>query len=225
VGTSEKRLKYKMKIDSDFSEYDSKIIGLYNWYFRHIFKKNNLVLINTFKNASTFYSNLCMANDWKRIYFSEIDFNKNIIIGFVSDPTLKYSKGILEDVLNADKLGLLDYVKKFINKMHKHFILIQSFHTLSAIQILGNFNNKINWIPIDKDIDSYKIFDEICIQHDIRNIIPEDIDGNVASLKKKQEQLNMSKSISIDNLFLNLCYVYELNIFLQAKKKYQNQTL
>ena len=225
MGTSKKRLKHKVKINSDFSDYDDRIIGLYNWYFRNVFKKNNVVLINTFKNASTFYTNLCISNDWQRIYFSEINFDNDIIVGFVSDPTLRYGKGILEDILNADKLGLVNYVKKFISDMHKHFILIQSFHTLSAIQILGNLNNKIIWIPIDKDIDSYKIFNDICIENNISNKIPEDIEGNVASLQKKQLQISISKSIPSENLFLNLCYAYELNIFLQAKKKYQNQTL
>lgn len=108
--------------------------------------KNNLVYVGIVKNASTFYRNLFIKNDWQLLEFKNIDWENNQVFSFIQDPVVRYCKGITEDLYRNESLK-----EKIVPvlKDHLHDTVVLTHHTLPMSITCGENMYKITWIPID----------------------------------------------------------------------------
>jgi hypothetical protein len=112
------------------------------------YRKNNLVYAPVLKNASTFYTTLFTKNNWKLIQFQDIDWDKDRVFGFIQNPTIRYCKGLTEDLYNDNDLQL--HILPLLEQRQKN-VLPMTFHTLPISLMFGDYMYDILWIPIDKE--------------------------------------------------------------------------
>lgn len=171
----------------------------------HCFRKpgSYLVYVATLKCASTYYTTLLLDNGWDRIYFTEIDWQKDHVFGFINDPDQRYYKGITEDVNNVAAVDSLEaeslesHIKKTFQDFSPHLLLF-SLHTIPINIKLGKYFDKIDWIPIFNDFPHHQIFLKLLNYHNLTVEPGENLDPNSASEYKKNQYLNFKNCINYE---------------------------
>lgn len=169
------------------AEYD-----LLNKLNPHCFRKpgSPLVYVATLKCASTFYSTLLLDNGWVRVYFTEIDWERDKVFGFINDPDLRYYKGLVEDVRNLDAVdhnvaeSLESHILASLQNFNQHIILFSS-HTVPVSIKLGRFIDKIDWIPISNEFEHHRLFLKLLQQFNLTAEPGENLDPHIADDYKK----------------------------------------
>jgi len=147
--------------------------------------KNNLVYFTCNKCASTFYDALFEKLEWKKITTIDVDWNKDFIFSYIRHPLVRHRKGIVEGVVNffpyMKKVFLDDYqALKFLAN-----VTSVEAHSFSIYRMLGDNALKIQWIPIDTDLDHKK---ETLRMLKLNNeTIPVEIENWFAEQKKQNE--------------------------------------
>jgi hypothetical protein len=152
----------------------------------HCYRKDGipLVYLATYKCASTYYKTLLLDNGWDRIEFSSIDWTKDKVFSFISDPHLRYFKGIVQDLLNVENDELNEQIFNLI-KNHKKDVLILTDHSLPIIFRLKNYAHQIDWIPIHDDFPHHEIFLKLLATYGITAEPGENLDPHIANNHKK----------------------------------------
>lgn len=165
----------------------------------HCFRKPgySLVYIATLKCASTYYSTLLLDNGWERIYFTDIDWQRDQVFSFINDPDLRYHKGLSEDVLNAESEELESHILQTLSKFDQHLGLF-SFHTLPITIKLQGYIDKIFWIPIFDGSPHHEIFLELLKSYNLTAEPGENLDPNMANEKKKTYYNKIQSATNLD---------------------------
>jgi hypothetical protein len=199
-------------------------------YNVHVFRKNNLVYVATYKCGSTYFVSLLIVNGWERISLSDIDWHNNHVIAFIRNVKERYINGIIEDLYQTQTIEepkaeeiekIYEYLKKIASDSSNHF-LIGSYHTVPITVILHDFIDKMHWIPISEGFDHNKEFFQICEEFNCPISIFEDenIDHHHTLPTVKLHQVDFSK-LQPENCFLfKLYYSGDQILYNKAKLKY-----
>ena len=108
---------------------------------------SNLVYAPMLKCASTYYRNMCEINGWTSIEYSQIDWDKDQVFGFIMDPYRRHVKGLVEDHARLKKVfGLtLDQV----HDKFWHFAPTIGIHSIGITQFYYGLYDKMTWIPLN----------------------------------------------------------------------------
>jgi hypothetical protein len=206
------------------------MLPVYQEYNVHIFRKNNLVYIATPKCGSTYYVSLILANGWRRIFLSDINWNRDHVIAFIRDVKERYVQGLVQDLYQTQSIEgvvpesfkeVLEKTQSFLLN-HKRDFLITGFHSLPFTVMLTDLCDKIDWIPICPNFDHHKLFLEICIRHNCPILVTEDenIDPHYSSEEKKNLTKELAKFVDESCLLFRLFYSGDQSIYNRAKSKY-----
>jgi len=122
-----------------------------------IYRKGPLIYLPTLKNACSYYRSICIHNNWTEIKWNEIDWHRDHVFSFISDPTKRYFKGLAQDVFNIyfeeDKAVFYELLK-YSTRTLKDSALVLTYHSLPLYTIYNNYIDQIDWIPLTRDIDA-----------------------------------------------------------------------
>lgn len=184
-----------------------------------IYKKDKLVYIPTLKNACTFYRSLSVYNNWSVIRFNQIDWDNDHVFSFISDPVIRYFKGLAQDLFNVyfeeDKqvfYELLKYSTKTLNDT----TFVMTVHSTPLTITLGEAVHKIDWIPIHESIDNYSFYKKLCSSYNIQ--VRDDsssIERHESIPQKKAFFQELFKNVDNiqTNLFYNLTLSQDINLY------------
>jgi len=155
------------------------------------YKKDNLVYTYVLKNASTYYSNLLKYNNWDRILYRDINFNKHHVFGFIMDPINRYFKGLAEDITNN-----INNTEEFFTNNNSNEFIFLSGHCVPISLTYIDFYKNIDWIPLDIGIESDQFFKKLLEHHGIDFNF-----DNVFDYKSTSEKINLYKKLK--DMFIN----------------------
>jgi hypothetical protein len=192
---------------------------LLNKWHNIIYYKNNLVYLPTLKNACSYYRSICSINQFESIKWSDIDWGRNHVVSFISDPVKKYFKGLVQDWFNIDLVEdkeVFYELLKYSTKTLSHQTFVATYHSTPLTLIYGDLVNKIDWIPLVQDIDSIDYFKRLCAEYDIK--IKTDhpgIDRNESTEELRQRVYELSSNmLDIENsVFYNMFLSGDTELF------------
>lgn len=199
---------------------------LLNKLHAHCYRKQGipLVYIATYKCASTYYTTLLLDTGWDRIPFTNIDWGKDRVFGFINDPDLRLYKGFVEDVGNLAAYDpekseeLESHILKTFKDFNQHLIAF-SLHTVPISIKLGKLVDKIDWIPIFDDFPHHQVFLKLLKEYGLTAEPGENLDPHMANDYKKQ---HYEKFKSVINSEIELYKIFTLgnrDLFNQVRSK------
>lgn len=108
-----------------------------------------LTYVPVLKNASSFFRySFEHSFKWRQIKFSDIDWAKQHVFGYIQDPIIRRHKGIVEYLGITNTIHLLEDLnfQNFISDLP-----VLDEHTVSIAETFGNFAWLIDWIPMSDD--------------------------------------------------------------------------
>lgn len=149
------------------------------------YRKNGLVYLPSLKSACTYYYTLCLANGFERIYFQQIEWDKDHVVGFIMEPIKRYFKGVIEDIFQSDSDEYQNLIFTLIEK-YNGLCFPMSGHCMPISITLKDYAYKVDWIPLYEDhIPSHKLFKKLCREYDIEIIdAGENIDSHESNYYK-----------------------------------------
>jgi hypothetical protein len=199
-------------------------------YNVHVFRKNNLVYVATYKCGSTYFVSLLIVNGWERITFEEINWERNYVVAFIRDVKERYINGIIEDLAQTQTIEepksepiekIYSDLKQLTKNYSNHFFLM-SFHTVPITHALKNFVDKIHWIPIAENFDHNKVFFEICKKFDcpIEIFENENIDHHHSLPIHQKYQKNFAELHPEESFLFKIHFSGNQTIYNKAKLNY-----
>lgn len=181
----------------------------------------NLVYLRTLKCASTFYSELFLANGWIKQTTKDIDWNRDYVFSFIMDPYVRHIKGLVEDIvsLKIDQV-LLD---TFDEVIWSNLPWI-GIHSIPITMRLIDIYERIDWIPIDGEHPKHEdITDALLKKYEIELDWGIDVPRNESdeykhALFKKLLELSKFKHDKFN------LYFKDQELYKQALAKYQVKT-
>jgi len=138
-----------------------------NYVPENLFKapSSNLIYVPMLKCANTYYGNMFEANHWERVNFDSIDWNRDFVFSFIMDPYKRHIKGLVED------LCWLEETQELTVENLPDCVLtlapVLGIHGLGYHQVYEENCKKIHWIPLDIEISSKEIFNDLLINHQV----------------------------------------------------------
>jgi len=110
------------------------------------YRKNNLVFVPVYKNAATTYEYFFGTKlKWEPILTEDINWQEDIVFGYISDPIKRHIKGTVEFLTVQNLQHLVDhkdFLPIFVNGFFDH-------HSMPISLMFGDKKNLIHWIPVD----------------------------------------------------------------------------
>lgn len=186
----------------------------------HCYRKDRipLVYIATYKCASTYYKTLLLDNGWDQIKFSTIDWNYDKVFSFISDPHLRYYKGIVQDLLNVDNPNLNEQILSLI-KEYKKDILILTDHSLPIMFRFKDYAHKIDWIPIFDDFPHHEMFLKLLSTFGLTAEPGENLDPHIANDSKKELYNEFKNALGEGSDLYKITMAGNLDLFANVKSK------
>lgn len=142
----------------------------------------NLVYVQTFKAASTYYVSTLQRNGWQKTDLNSVDWANDKVFGFIMDPVQRYLKALTEDAYNKPMISIVNSV---LQCTPQHVCLL-TLHALPLSLVLGDLIYHIHWIPIDTDLDPDDALVALCSLHDVQiDLYPEFRNSNKSDRYKR----------------------------------------
>jgi hypothetical protein len=106
-----------------------------------------LVYTAMLKCASCYFRDAFPQNGWTQIQFDTIDWDQQIVFGFMMEPRRRHVKGLVEDLGHDGWLSGIK-VSDFDKCFSKRYPCI-GVHTLGYHQVYGAYTQRIKWLPLD----------------------------------------------------------------------------
>jgi len=158
-------------------------------------RKNELVYLITLKCASTFYQSLLINNGWQAEKFTNIDWNKDHVFGFIMDPWTRRAKGIAEDLLTF--YSVEQYLLNNLGKKFWDDHLTFGIHSIPVSMVWSGYTDKIDWIPLDIPVQSTMLLDKLLGKY---NVV---LDYSLATTEHKTEKYKQELYEKILNIVEN----------------------
>jgi hypothetical protein len=184
--------------------------------------EKNVVYVRNDKCASTFFTNMFVANGWKNEPAHNLDWKKDFVFGFIMDPYVRHVKGLVEDAvqMGVEKIMLTNLGIKFWQNLP----WIGS-HSMPMSVKFGEKFQHINWIPIDIGLTSTeKIVDRLLAPYNLKVNWNFEVDRNESLDYEKQlfHKFNeLCNSQEKHALLKNICQDYQ--VYEQAVEKYKSE--
>lgn len=126
---------------------------------------SHLVYAPMLKCASTYYDDMFQRNGWQSMGFKDINWEHDFVFGFIMDPYRRHIKALVEDLLWLEKRYQLD-----IRQLPEEFWQlgpVLGIHGLGFTQIYEEHYDKIYWVPLDADVGTQDILDDLFQKHNI----------------------------------------------------------
>lgn len=184
----------------------------YDRYNVHVYRHNNLVYMATLKCASTFYSTMLMDNGWVRCSFSDIDWQKDHVFGFLLDPVRRWFKGLQEDIQNEESRSFTNTAYEVIENYWSHCFLVTN-HTLPITTALGDRAYQIDWIPLVDKTSNYPQFQLLCEKYGL-NVEPgENTDPHHGHGNKLLEVEHIERRFNTGNVMWELFLQRDIDLY------------
>lgn len=184
----------------------------YDRYNVHVHRHNNLVYMATLKCASTFYSTLLMDNGWSRSSFDEIDWQRDHVFGFLSNPVRRWAQGIQEDIQNEESRSFTNTAYEVIENYWSHCFLVTR-HSLPVTTALGDRAYQIDWIPLVDKTSNYPQFQKLCKKYGL-NVEPgENTDSHHSSSDKVLEVDDIERKFKTGNVMWELFLQRDIDLY------------
>lgn len=194
----------------------------YSRYNVHIYRHENLVYIATLKCASTFYTTLLMDNGWQRVSWDNIDWNKDHVFGFMSDPVKRWFKGLQEDIQNEESRSFAHTAYQVIENYWTHSFLVTN-HTLPITTALGDRAYCVDWIPlIDRD-SNFDHFQKLCAKYNVTVSTGPNTDPHISDGSKILEQEHIERSFKDGNVMWELFLSRDIDLYKQICDNFNSQ--
>lgn len=179
----------------------------------------DLVYIGTYKCASTYYKTMLISNGWDQILFSDIDWDKHRVFGFIIEPKIRFMKGLVQDLCNAvdDQPELFDKILDLLSN-HKKYVLPVSEHSLPLAITLKDYMNKIDWIPIDDGFPTFQVFLKLLDKFNLTVKPNENIDPNISNGYKRNLYKKYAEAFGHGNQLYNLLIAGNTDLFNEVKQ-------
>jgi hypothetical protein len=124
------------------------------------FQHKDVVFVTNYKCASTYYSTFFRNQGWNEVYSNQIDLNNYKTFGLVSNPFVRYFKGIAQSITDVcltkertryngcdESLLALSENKEFTNFLKN--VTITDIHTIPYHVMFKDNLYNIDWIPME----------------------------------------------------------------------------
>jgi hypothetical protein len=165
-----------------------------------VYRYNNLAYVPLAKCASSYYISFFKNNGWEETTLGKIGNNVHLF-GLMMDPSVRWIKGLTQFLSNM--FGLDDISDQMLEKIMQE-IVTPDVHTISYRTYLGNYLEKIHWIPMDlpdQQIKTHII--NFCKGHGHDINLPINNDRIHTSSNKKLALFNKIKSLHTKNFNAN----------------------
>ena len=129
-----------------------------------IYRKEQLVYVETLKNASTWALEVLSLNGFSPIKLTNIDWHQDHVFGFIQHPHRRRIKGIAEDLLTFYSVE-----QYLLNNLGQRFWLDHLTFGPHSVPLSLTWHSKIemiDWIPIDvPQIDVVSILSKLFSHH------------------------------------------------------------
>ena len=194
-------------------------------YNVHICRKGNLVYLASLKAASTYYKSVLVSNGWLTIPFVNIDWARDHVFGFISDPVTRYMKAVAEDFFNEETEQLIadeefqNHLRKTLGR-HKKQCFVLTYHSLPLSVTLGDYANYVDWIPLGNDIPSDQLFTKLCEKYSITLDYSSPMIDQHVSTEYKISVYDELKSLFGDgNYFRDMVLAKDIDLYNKVKSK------
>jgi hypothetical protein len=143
-------------------------------------RKNTLVYVNSPKCASTFYRSLLINNGWQDDKFTNIDWTKDHVFGFIMEPWKLRAKGIAEDLLTS--YSVEQYLLNNLGKKFWEDHLTFGTHSIPISMRWSGYTDRIDWIPLDLPVNADTLLKKLLEKYHIV------LDYSVATHQHKTEK-------------------------------------
>jgi hypothetical protein len=117
------------------------------------------------KCASTYYEYMFRLNGWDQIDFKDIDWDHDVVFGFIMDPFVRHIKGLVEDLMFLEEKYQYDI--DLFPETFSELAPVLGVHGLGFHQIYDNYCEKIFWIPLDHTISTEQLVEEFFEKYNI----------------------------------------------------------
>ncbi len=191
----------------------------------HICRKDNLVYLASLKAASTYYKSVLVSNDWTTIPFDDIDWERDHVFGFISDPVTRYLKALAEDYFNEETEQLVedpefqDLLRKIVSR-HRKQCFVLTYHSLPLSVTLGDYAKRIDWIPLGDGIPSGELFNKLCNQYNITiDYNLDTIDPHFSGERKLSVYNELKSLFGEGNYFRDMVLAKDIDLYNEVKSK------
>lgn len=190
-------------------------------YNVHVYRYQNLIYVATFKCASTYYTTLLQSNGWERIFWEEIDWDRDHVFGFLIDPVTRYVKALAEDYINEESIELEELLFSYLEKILSRSTLL-TFHSIPICTGLKQYVNKIDWIPIESGFNHHSLLLTLLDKHNVvLSHYGEMVDPHFGSDNKKELEQRMFNIFNSKNKHISyqLLLSEDIDLFNRVKTK------
>lgn len=140
---------------------------LYNFYKQiatYRYPGKSILFVRNNKCASTFYSNIFMANGWQVDNFENINWAEDKVFSVIIDPYVRHVKGLVQDLCDRgiERIALNNFGRTFW-----HSLPWIGHHSMPISIKFDNHHNQIDWIPADADRPTEDIITNKLKKYDI----------------------------------------------------------
>ena len=186
-------------------------------------RRGNLVYIAILKNASRFYLNFFKLQlGWENINIEDINWDDDTVFAHMSNPMDRHVKGIVQ----AAK-PYVSIIRKLIDNDEFSEILgysIVDVHSMPLCITLGHYAQKIDWIPLDEEIQSEYLTVKFLEYHNI--IVEPPVEpqrfrnSNAVADKLLRNKIRQLIEKNKENTTLDFFYKQDILLYNKVKSQY-----